>query len=141
MSDPRALYHATIVKHDREPQHHGPLPAATNEATIDNPLCGDRVTMRLHIVDGKVLDAAFEGRGCALSRAAASIVATRAIGATPAQLRTLAAAVEALVSAPADAAIPPDLGDFEAFVGVRAFKSRRICACLATRAMAAALES
>jgi nitrogen fixation NifU-like protein len=141
VSDPRALYHATILEHDREPRHHGPLPTATHEATVDNPLCGDRVIMRLQIVDGTIRAAAFEGRGCALSRAAASIVTTRAIGATADQMRTLAASVEALVYAPTDAPLPPDLGDFEAFVGVRAFKARRICSCLATRALTAALRS
>ncbi len=139
MSDPRALYHATIVKHDREPHHHGPLPSATHEATLDNPLCGDQITMRVRIVDGQITEAAFEGRGCALSRAGASIAASRAIGATPEHVRALAALVEALVSAPVGTAISPGLGELEAFVGVRAFKSRRSCACLAMRALTAAL--
>jgi nitrogen fixation NifU-like protein len=141
VTDARALYHATIVEHDRCPQHHGPLLAATHEATLDNPLCGDQVTMRVRIVDGVITEAAFEGRGCALSRAGASIAATRSRGAPPPPGRALAASVEAFVSAPVGDPVAPELGELAAFVGVRAFKSRRSCACLALRALTAALRA
>ena len=141
MTDPRALYHATIVAHDREPHHHGPLRAATNEATIDNPLCGDQVTIRLQIVDGTIVAAAFEGRGCSLSRAAASMLTERAIGSTIEEMRAFATTVEQFVHSEPDAAIPHALGELEALAGVRAFKSRRVCACLPFRALVAALET
>ncbi len=140
MTDPRALYHATIVAHDRDPHHHGPLPTATHQATIDNPLCGDQVTMRLQIVDGTIVDAAFEGRGCALSRAASSMLTDRTIGTTIEEARTLAQTVEQFVHTAPEVAIPPGLGELEAFAGVRAFKSRRVCACLPFRALVAALK-
>jgi nitrogen fixation protein NifU and related proteins len=139
MTDPRALYHATIVKHDREPRHEGPLENATQVATVDNPLCGDVVTIRLVIEDGIVTRAAFEARGCSLARAGASICTSRAIGTTTAAVRELAATMELLVHAAPGAPVPPDLGELEAFVPVRAFKSRRICACLAFRAIDAAV--
>jgi NifU-like protein involved in Fe-S cluster formation len=70
------LYQATIVDHDRAPRNHGPLAGATHHATIENPLCGDVVTVHARVVDGAVSEIAFEGRGCALSRAAASIMTT-----------------------------------------------------------------
>jgi nitrogen fixation protein NifU and related proteins len=141
VTDPRALYQATIVKHDREPLHEGPLANATHVATLDNPLCGDIVTIRLVIEHGVITDAAFEARGCSLARAGASMVTSRAIGASPIAVRELAASVERLVHAAPEAPVPPDLGELEAFVPVRAFKSRRICACLAFRAIDLAVQS
>jgi nitrogen fixation protein NifU and related proteins len=141
VTDPRVLYQATIVKHDREPFHEGPLPRATHVATVDNPLCGDVVTMRVVVENGVVIDAAFEARGCSLARAGASIAASRAIGQTAAAIGELAATMEQLVTAAADAPVPAGLGELEAFVPVRAFKSRRSCACLAFRAIDAAVRS
>ena len=137
MTDARALYHATIVDHDRHPRHKGPLPTATHAATIDNPLCGDVVTLRFVLADGVIADAAFEGRGCALSRAAASMLATRAIGETPERIRELATRFERFVQADVPA---EDLGELAVFEGVRAFKSRRACACLPFTAALAALD-
>lgn len=137
MTDSRALYHAAIVDHDRNPRHEGPLPAATHAATADNPLCGDVVTLRFVVADGTITDAAFQARGCALARAAASMLATRAIGATPDALRSLAATFDHFVHGTGSTA---DLGELGVFEGVRAFKSRRACACLPFRAALAALD-
>lgn len=139
--DPRALYHATIVAHDRSPLHEGPLPGATHTMTLDNPLCGDVVTIHLVICGGIVSAAAFEARGCSLARAGASIATARAIGASPAALRGVSAAVETLVHGAPGAPLPTELGEAEAFVGVRAFKSRRACATLAFRALVGALDA
>ena len=140
MTDPvagaRSLYHATIVDHDRNPRHEGALPAATHSATADNPLCGDVVTIRFVVDAGKITDAAFEARGCALSRAAASMLTTRAIGATAADIAALATTFTNFVQTDAQAT---DLGELAAFEGVRAFKSRRVCACLAFDAAVTAL--
>jgi nitrogen fixation NifU-like protein len=139
MSDPRALYHATIVDHDRHPRHEGALPGATHSATADNPLCGDVVTSHL-VVDGATITAAsFEARGCALSRAAASMATSRAIGASPDELRALANTFDEFVRSPTDAPAPAVLGELEVFGGVRAFKSRRSCACLVFHALTTAL--
>lgn len=136
MSDPRSLYHAAIVDHDRHPRHEGPLPGATHSATADNPLCGDIVTFHLTVAGGVIAGAAFEGRGCSLSRAAASMLTTRAIGATPDQLRELADRFERFVRAGGSS---EDLGELAVFEGVRDFKSRRACACLPFAAALAAL--
>lgn len=140
------LYQATIVDHDRAPRNAGALADPTHQATVDNPLCGDTVTLRARIVDGVIRDIAFEGRGCALSRAAASIMTTMVRGRTPAAARELAAAFERFVQAAPDAAVPdePDgrdeLGELRAFAGVRRFRSRRVCALLGFRALLRALD-
>ena len=133
------LYQATIIDHDRAPRNRGALPAATHEATIDNPLCGDVVTVRAQIADGVVTGIAFEGRGCALSQAAASIMTTIVRGADPDSARRLAAAFEQFVQSAPDAAIPDDLGELRAFAGVRRFRARRQCALLPFRALLQAL--
>lgn len=134
------LYQATIIDHDRAPRNRGALPAATHEATIDNPLCGDVVTVRAQIADGVVIDIAFDGRGCALSQAAASIMTTMVRGAGPDAARRLAGAFEQFVQSAPDAAIPAELGELRAFAGVRRFRSRRPCALLPFRALIQALD-
>jgi nitrogen fixation NifU-like protein len=139
MSDPRDLYQALIVEHDRAPRNLGALPGATHEATVDNPLCGDVVTIRL-IVDGdRVADARFEARGCALSRAAASMLTERLAGRPVAELPGLAAEFERFVQGGPDDPVPPGLGDLAAFAGVRRQRSRRACATLAFHALRDAL--
>jgi nitrogen fixation protein NifU and related proteins len=141
MTSPDELYHQAIVEHDRHPHHHGPLPGATHAATIDNPLCGDVVTVRL-IVDGdRIAAIAFEGRGCALSRAAASMMTERLMGAALADAPALAGAFERFVAEPREAAIPAELGELAAFRGVRAVRSRRTCATLPFRALVSALAT
>jgi len=139
-SDAEELYQATIVDHDRAPRNAGSLPDATDHATVDNPLCGDVVTVHARITDGIVHDLRFEARGCALSRAAASIMTTLVRERSTDESRRLAAAFEQFVQAAPDAAIPEDLGELRAFAGVRRFRSRRVCATLGFRALLAVID-
>jgi nitrogen fixation NifU-like protein len=134
------LYQATIVDHDRAPRNEGALAGATHHATVDNPLCGDVVTVHARVEDGVIRGLTFEGRGCALSRAAASIMTTMVRDRTAEASRGLAAAFEQLVQAAPDADVPDDLGELRAFAGVRRFRSRRVCATLGFRALLRALE-
>jgi nitrogen fixation NifU-like protein len=134
------LYQATIVDHDRTPRNAGALTDPTHQATVDNPLCGDTVTLHTRIIDGVIRDIAFEARGCALSRAAASIMTTMVQGRTADASRALAAAFEQFVQAAPDAAVPDELGELRAFAGVRRFRSRRVCALLGFRALLRALD-
>lgn len=136
---PDELYQQLIVEHDRAPHHCGPLPDATHAATIDNPLCGDVVTVRLVLAGDTIERIAFEGRGCALSRAAASLMTDRVSGQPVAAATALADRFERFVAEPPDAPVPDELGDLAAFRGVRAFRSRRSCATLAFHALRAAL--
>jgi nitrogen fixation NifU-like protein len=139
------LYQATIVDHDRAPRNAGALADPTHQATIDNPLCGDTVTLHARVEGGVIRDIAFEGRGCALSRAAASIMTTMVRGRTTDASRQLAAAFERFVQAAPDTAVPEpndseELGELRAFAGVRRFRSRRVCALLGFRALLRALD-
>ena len=138
MSD--ELYQATIVDHDRAPRNTGALADPTHQATVDNPLCGDTIAIHARVVDGVIREVAFEGRGCALSRAAASIMTTMVAGRTTDASRQLAAAFEQFIQAAPDAAVPEELGELRAFAGVRRFRSRRVCAMLGFRALQRALE-
>lgn len=133
MSELDQLYQAVIVEHDRAPRNAGILVDATHEATVDNPLCGDVVTMQLRIEDRVVRAVAFEARGCALSRAAASILTTMVIGRDLAAISALGAAFEAFVRV--DGPAPDELGELAAFAGVRRFPSRKACALLAVRSL------
>lgn len=134
------LYQATIVEHDRAPRNAGALAAPTHQATIDNPLCGDTVTLHARVEGGVIRDIAFEGRGCALSRAAASIMTTMVSGRTTDASRELAAAFERFVQSAPEAAVPEELGELRVFAGVRRFRSRRVCALLGFRALLRALD-
>lgn len=131
-----ALYHALIVEHDRSPRNEGPLDGATNSATLDNPLCGDVVTMHV-IVGERVERATFEARGCALCRAAASMLTTRVIGHSPGDIAVMVANFEAFVAGGDTSDM--DFGDLVAFRGLQSVRSRRTCATLPFRALANAL--
>ena len=89
MSDLRELYQEVILDHSRQPRNFRKLPAATCEAKGDNPLCGDRVTVYLKVKDGIVEDVTFEGRGCAISMASASMMTEVLKGKTEAEVRQL----------------------------------------------------
>ena len=134
------LYQAQIVEHDRHPHHHGPLPGATHTATVDNPLCGDVITVRLIAAGDRIAEIAFEGRGCALSRAAASMMTDHVAGTPIADVPALAAQFDRFVAEPIDAPVPDGLGELAAFRGLRAVRSRRTCASLPFRALVAALR-
>jgi nitrogen fixation NifU-like protein len=107
------LYQATILDHDRAPRNAGALADPTHQATIDNPLCGDTVTLHVRVEGGVIRDIAFEGRGCALSRAAASIMTTMVHGRTTDASRELAAAFERFVQAAPDEAGQDEPNDSE----------------------------
>ncbi len=132
----RALYQDVILDHHKAPRNHGPLADATHRGTADNPLCGDRVTLHL-IVGDRIRAARFEARGCALSRAAGSLLTEAAVGKTPAEARDLAARFEAFVAG----AAPAPSEALAVFGGVREFPSRAACATLPWQALLRALES
>ncbi len=138
-----ALYHATIVEHDRSPRNCGPLPGATHAATMDNPLCGDVVTMRV-VVTGEgdaatIADVKWEARGCALCRAAASMLSVRVLGYTLAGVDQVVDTFEGFVVSSDGDRWTIDLADLEVFAGVKKARSRRTCALLPFHALAKAL--
>ncbi len=139
MSDALDLYRRTLLDHHRRPRNRRALPsppALRGEA--DNRLCGDRVTLYLDVDDdAQVREATFEGHGCAISVAAASLLAEALAGRRLADARALVQGVRRAVleGAPAD-----DLGDLGVLTCLAPHAARHRCATLVTEAFAAALD-
>jgi nitrogen fixation NifU-like protein len=139
MADLRDLYQEVIVDHGRRPRNFGPLPAANRRADGFNPLCGDRLTLYLEVRGDVIADVRFEGVGCAISTASASLMTEALKGKTAAQAEALFAGFHALVTGIALPAAA-SLGKLEVLGGVREFPSRIKCATLAWHALEAALH-
>jgi nitrogen fixation NifU-like protein len=140
MSDLRELYQEVILDHNRHPRNFGPLPTANRRADGHNPLCGDRVTVYLDVEAGRLQGIAFEGAGCAISTASASLMTEALQGLTVEGARDLFRGFHALVTQGA-AEGSPDLGKLEVFTGVREYPMRVKCATLPWHALMAALEA
>lgn len=131
------LYHQRLVARARGAAGKGSLEAPDASATVDNPLCGDRITIEVKLADGRVAALAHRTRGCLLCEAAAALIGERAPGETIAALRDAAATAKALLDgAPAPAGRWAAL---EEFVPVRSVKSRRDCVLLPFEALVKAL--
>ncbi len=137
----RDLYQRTILEHHARPHNRGPLPARTHEATVHNPLCGDHVTLRLVLDGGRIVEARFEGEGCALSRASASLLTVAVKERGTEEAEALAVELEKLLARGPehDLADRDRLGDLVALEGVRDVPARRRCATLPFEALRAAL--
>ena len=139
-----SLYQGIILEHNARPRNCGPLTPCTHQALAQNPLCGDTVTLRLRLDAGAIVAAAFEGDGCALCRASASLLTLAVTGCTPTEATALADALDALVSPASDPrpeAEESRLGDLVALRGVRDVPARRRCATLPWEALRAALAA
>lgn len=131
------LYQGLILDHSRQPRNTGALPGATHVARGDNPFCGDRLTVHASEADGRIREVRFEGAGCAISMACASMMTVAAQGKTRAELEALRESFERLLDG--EDAAGGALGDLAAFVAVRAFPVRKKCARLPWQTLAAAL--
>jgi nitrogen fixation NifU-like protein len=127
-----ALYHKALVERARAGFGNGRLPDATGSATVDNPLCGDRVTLDLAIKDGHVAEIGHHVRGCLLCEAAAATIAEHGRGADRATLDAMSAAARALM---AEGALDPRWQCLEIFRPVHGAKSRRDCVLLPFEAL------
>lgn len=140
MSDLRELYQTTILDHYKKPRNFGPLAAANADATGDNPLCGDHVTVHLFVDGDVVRDVHFEGSGCAISTASASMMTETVKGRTRAEAERLFDRFHRLVAGPSeDLPGPEELGKLAVFSGVREHPARIKCATLAWHALHSAL--
>jgi nitrogen fixation protein NifU and related proteins len=142
MSDLRDLYQETIFDHYRRPRNSHALPLANRRAEGHNPLCGDRITVYLVIEEGVVKDAGFEGVGCAIATASASLMTEALKGRTEAEVEALFERFHAMATAPADQPPADDarLGKLAVLAGVREFPARIKCATLAWHTLRAALR-
>ncbi len=133
------LYREVILDHFKRPTHSGELPSAQIQATGANPLCGDELAFYLQMENGRIGDIRFKGKGCAISQAAASMLAGQLEGKTIGEANQLVEAMKALMQGIApDASV--DLGDLEALSGVRKFPVRVKCAALSWNVVEQGLE-
>ena len=140
MSELRDLYQEVILDHNRRPRNFGPLPEANRQAEGYNPLCGDKVTVFLDVEDGRIAGVSFQGSGCAISTASASLMTEALAGRTVAEARELFQDFHDLVTTGAGEG-SPELGKLAVFGGVREFPMRVKCATLAWHTLLAALEA
>jgi len=128
------LYQQTIVDHARRPRNFGPLPGANRSAEGTNPLCGDELILRLRLGD-RIEAVAFEGAGCAVCLASASMMTLAVKGCSASEAVRLMQRVRELVAGGNGA----NLGELESLKGVARYPARMKCALLAWRALEAAL--
>ncbi|OGR92697.1 MAG: SUF system NifU family Fe-S cluster assembly protein [Elusimicrobia bacterium RIFCSPLOWO2_01_FULL_59_12] len=142
MSELNDLYQEVIVDHSMRPHNYHAMADATRKAEGYNPLCGDQVTVYLKLDGDTIRDVSFEGRGCAISKASASVLTEAVKDKTRAQAQALFDAFRRLVTeGPVPAAEEASLGKLAAFSGVHEFPTRVKCAVLAWHALHSALEA
>ncbi|MBZ5638755.1 MAG: SUF system NifU family Fe-S cluster assembly protein [Acidobacteriia bacterium] len=141
MPDLRDLYQEVILDHSKRPRNFRKPEGANRHADGYNPLCGDKVTIYLTVLDGRVHDAAFQGSGCAISTASASMMTERLKGRTVEEAEALFSRFHQLLTSGEDPANPaPELGKLAAFAGVREYPMRVKCATLAWHTLRSALD-
>ena len=133
------LYREVILDHFKSPTHSGELPEAQVKVDGANPLCGDELTFHLRLDNGHLSRVRFRGKGCAISQAAASMLAGALEGKRVGEATRLIDAMKALMQGrEPDASV--DLGDLEALAGVRKFPVRVKCAALSWNVVEQGLE-
>jgi nitrogen fixation protein NifU and related proteins len=141
LRDVRDLYQDMILEHSKKPRNFRSLPQANRKAEGYNPLCGDHFTVFLQLENDEVKDISFEGSGCAISKASASMMTATLKGKTKSQAQELFTRFRRLVTSPAtEAHDGVDIGKLIVFSGVSEFPVRVKCATLAWHTMLAALE-
>jgi nitrogen fixation NifU-like protein len=134
------LYQELIVDHSRRPRNFRRLEDATHQAEGFNPLCGDKVKVYVNLEADIVRDVSFEGEGCAISKASASLMTESVKGKSKAQVERLFSRFHALATGRTDSDAAP-LGKLAAFSGLRGFPARVKCATLAWHTLRSALEA
>jgi nitrogen fixation NifU-like protein len=141
MSDLRELYQAVILDHHKKPRNFRRLEGANRDAEGYNPLCGDKVHVYLKLEGDVVKDASFQGAGCAISTASASLMTESVKGKTRVEAEALLKRFHEMLTDPSQAdADAAGLGKLAVFSGVREFPVRVKCATLAWHTLRAALQ-
>jgi len=137
--DLKELYRDVILDHNRQPRNFGTLSPADAHAEGHNPLCGDQLSISLRMRGDQLLDIRFEGKGCAISTASASLMTEAVKGKSRAAIGELFARIHALLTQP-ESVPGTELGKLAALSGVREFPSRVKCASLCWHTLNAALD-
>ena len=138
MSELRDLYQEVILEHSRHPRNYRAMESANHKVEGFNPLCGDRFTIYLDIQDGAIRDVSFQGSGCAISKASASMMTQTLKGKSAGEAEELFTRFHDLVTGRGGSA--EDLGKLAVFAGVSEFPVRVKCATLSWHALRAALQ-
>ncbi len=139
MSELRELYQEVILEHSKKPRNYRALETANHKAEGFNPLCGDHFTVYLELQDGAIKDIGFQGSGCAISKASASMMTQSLKGKTSAEAEELFSKFHDVVTGHAEGS-EENLGKLAVFAGVSEFPLRVKCATLAWHALRAALN-
>ena len=140
MSDLRELYQEIILDHNRKPKNFGDLPNFNRTARGHNPLCGDMVTIYLIVDDGVVQDVKFDGKGCAISMASASIMTGLVVGKPETEVRSLFKSFHSFVTDDNQGDLGDGFEELTALGGVRDYPMRVKCATLPWHSVIAALD-
>jgi len=142
MSDLRELYQEVILDHNRRPRNFGPLEAANRRAEGYNPLCGDKYTLYLRVEGNTIMEARFQGSGCAISKASASLMTDNVTGKTLEEAEEMFRRFHEMVTSPPETMPATEkLGKLSVFAGVREYPVRIKCASLAWHTLRAAVEA
>lgn len=139
-SDLAELYQAILLDHNRHPRNFRAMKDATRSVEADNPLCGDRLRLYLKLEGERITDVSFQGTGCAISMASASMLTGRIKGATVSDAEGLFDTIHDLLTSEQPRAGQDDVGELEALSGVLKYPMRVKCATLSWHALKAALE-
>ncbi len=139
MSDLNDLYQEVILDHNKRPRNFRRIEPASHHAEGFNPLCGDKLSLTMQVEGETVSDVAFQGSGCAISKASASLMTDAVRGKSVEEARSLFERFHRMVTTPPDAPVE-DLGKLSVLAGVREFPVRVKCASLAWHTLKAALD-
>jgi len=140
MPDLRELYQEVILEHNKAPRNYREMETANHTAEGYNPLCGDHFTVYLDLEDDSIRDISFQGSGCAISKASASLMTQSVRGKTRAEAEILFNQFHKLVTGQPANGSRADLGKLAVFSGVSEFPVRVKCATLAWHALHAAMR-
>jgi len=139
-SDLNDLYQEVILDHNRRPRNFGVLGAPSHSAEGYNPLCGDRLTLYLKLNGDTIEEVSFQGAGCAISKASASLMTDVLKGRSLAEVNALFERFHRMVTTPPEESVE-DMGKLSVLAGVRAFPVRVKCASLAWHTLKAAMNN
>jgi nitrogen fixation NifU-like protein len=140
MADLRDIYQEVILEHAKSPRNFHGLESPSKKAEGYNPLCGDRCSVFINTKDGVINDISFEGSGCAISRASASMMTQSLKGKTLEEAEQMFRGFHDLVTGQHRDGEPADIGKLKVFAGVSEFPARVKCATLAWHTLQAALH-